>query len=98
MKPIDSVVVPPSKLFKDELLHTLSANEHSKLKAKGYVVIRGVFDKAEVDQLRSAADLLYKRQDLIHPNNLRFTFARNVQTEQDVVVKVDRISDIDDCF
>jgi len=73
----------------------LSDDELTFYHREGYVILRDLFSKAEVDVLASdVARLIAERSDTFHSKNMRVRFKPNVNASQPVVEVIDPISDL----
>ncbi|MBN9519728.1 phytanoyl-CoA dioxygenase family protein [bacterium] len=73
----------------------LTAEQVAFYRAEGYVVLRNVFEPAEIAALAADADrVLRERADAVHPDNLRVRFKPHRATGEPVFEVLDPIADL----
>ena len=61
---------------------------------EGYLVVRGLFDRASIDHALDEALRLYQRDDLISPKNLRCRYQVHAETRREQLETFDPIIDL----
>lgn len=75
---------------------SLDQDQISHYRREGYIILRGIFDPAEVAGFQSESDRLL-RSDLVHPENLR-TRPRRMPDGQLQVERFDPVIDVSEIF
>ena len=75
-------------------LRRLSAEQVRRYDEDGFLIVRGVFDPTEIDELEREASALWWRQDLIDKNNIRCRWKDHVETGECTFECFDPVIDI----
>ena len=81
-----------------KLQYPLCDDELSSYKKNGFIHLKNVFSKDEVQQLLQASDEVQNNSDIIQPNNIRFECFTDSETNETKVWKADPISDLSPVF
>jgi len=74
---------------------SLSSTEVAFYRSEGYLVVRSVFSKDEVQELGDDVGRICRdRAELIHVNNLRVRFKSHIETKEPIFEVFDPISDL----
>lgn len=86
-----------AKVRRHVLKHPLSDDQIAEYHEKGYIHLKNVFSPEEVADLAAACEDIQTRNELIHPDNVRFETYENAEGELRVW-KADPISDLSPVF